>query len=161
MCKFVSRPFCTTVVEPVFAEPLGILDQGGDGFLLLPIAVWLSPLAQDGEKSRDFCPNLLASAMAQRVHLRAQAATICGPRPRLPTLPSTGCTLRWKGNRTLYRRSSPPTLREEEEQLRGESYLGVAILGRRSSGQEGEVVVGLFQYGKTSNDQNPRSGRWL
>ena len=41
------------------------------------------------------------------------------------------------------------------------NVLGVAILGRRSSGQEGEVGVGLFQYGKTSNDQSPRSGKWL
>ena len=44
--------------------------------------------------------------------------------------------------------------------LEGEIEMGVATLGRRSSGRD-EGAAGLLRCGRTSNDQSPRSGRWL
>ena len=38
--------------------------------------------------------------------------------------------------------------------------LGVATLGRRSSGRD-EGAAGLSRYERTSSDQSPRSSRWL
>src|SRR5260370_33456779 len=54
----------------------------------------------------------------------ASPSFLCGS--SAPPLPGTRCTLRWKANRALCRRSSPPTQSEEKEQLRGEPYMGAS-----------------------------------